>query len=65
MKYFSLLFVLLAACSQPEEEMEPDYDNMVMADEEEEWITDEERDRKVVLADPPDPQEILIIEPQE
>ena len=44
--------------------MEPDYDNMVMADEEEEWITDEERDRKVVLADPPDPQELLIVEPQ-
>jgi hypothetical protein len=66
MKCMLLFFpcvVLLASCSEQEKEAEPDYENMVMADDEEDWITDEERDRKVIAGDLPDPQEQLIVEP--
>ena len=58
-KLFPVLLLVLGGCSQPEAEVEPDYDNMVMDDE---WVSDEEKDRKVVLADPPDPQERLLLE---
>ena len=55
--------LVLFACSQSQEEVEPDYENLVMADEEEDGITDEERDRKVIAGDFPDPQEQIILEP--
>jgi len=58
---FSLLLAALASCSSQQKEQEPDYDNMVMVDEEE-WITDEERDRKIIAGDPPDPQELIILD---
>lgn len=61
---FSLLALLaVSSCSQKEEEIEPDYENMVMADEGEDSISDEERDRKMIAGDLPDPQEQLIVEP--
>lgn len=68
MKRYFLFFPLflslsLVSCSQPEAEVEPDYDNMVMLDEPDEWMSDEEKDRKVIATDRPDPQELLIIEP--
>jgi hypothetical protein len=60
---FSLLaLVALPSCAQKEEEMEPDYDNMVMVDEDEDWISDEERDRKIIAGDLPDPRERIILE---
>ncbi len=64
MKHLLLMAALFAvtSCSQKQEEVEPDYENMVMADEEDDWITDEERDRKVIAGDLPDPQEQVIIE---
>ena len=67
MKRLPVLFSLLAlfalsSCSQKEEEEGPDYDNMVMADEEDHWISDEERDRKVIAGDLPDPRERIILE---
>ena len=63
MKHLLLIALFaLASCSQKQEEVEPDYENMVMADEEDDWITDEERDRKVIAGDLPDPQEQVIIE---
>jgi hypothetical protein len=64
MKHWLLLAALFAAasCSQKQEEIEPDYENLVMVDDEEDWITDEERDRKFIAGDLPDPQERVIIE---
>lgn len=68
MKKWQIFFPFLAlcaitSCSQKQEEAEePDYDNMVMADEEEGWVTDEERDRKMIADEPPDPQELIIFE---
>jgi len=69
MKRYFLFFLLMislgfSACSQPkaEAEVEPDYDNMVLLEEPDEWMSDEEKDRKVVITDCPDPQELLIIE---
>ena len=64
MKHLLLIALFaLASCSQKQEEVEPDYENMVMAGEEDDdWITDEERDRKVIAGDLPDPQEQVIIE---
>ncbi len=56
------LAVIATACSSKEESQEPDYDNMVMADEEE-WMSDEEKDRKVIAGDLPVPQELIILEP--
>ncbi len=55
--------LLLSSCSGPEAEAEPDYESMVMIDDYDEWTSEEERNRKVVTADPPDPQELLLIEP--
>ncbi len=60
---FSFLTLLAVACTSKEEAQEPDYDNMVMADQEETPISDEERDRKVIAGDLPVPQELLILEP--
>ncbi len=70
MKRLRALFSLLAlfavsSCSQKEEAVEPDYDNMVMAEEEEDVISDEERDRKLIAGDLPDPQEQLIVVPSD
>jgi hypothetical protein len=61
---FSLLvFIGVSSCTQKEGEEEPDYDNMVMADEEEnEWTPGQEKDAKVV-ADL-DPQEFIINDPE-
>jgi hypothetical protein len=58
--YLSLLALILASsCSQKEEEL--DYDNMVMADEEDdEWTPGQEQDIKAI-ADL-DPQESIINE---
>jgi hypothetical protein len=60
--FFSLVALLASSCSQKQEEEEPDYENMVMADEEEPWTSDAERDRKVIAGDLPDPQERLLLE---
>ncbi|MBS0604962.1 MAG: hypothetical protein JSS60_08020 [Verrucomicrobia bacterium] len=68
MRHLPVLFSLMAlfavsSCSQKEEGEEPDYDNMVMADEEDDFTSDEERDRKVIAGDLPDPRELIILEP--
>jgi hypothetical protein len=56
------LLALIAACSpKEEEEQEPDYENIVLEDEEE-WNTDEQKDRKFIVKDLPDPQEQVILE---
>ena len=58
MKLFLIvpLLLIIASCSPKEEEQQPDYDNMVMADEEEEWSpSPESKD----VADC-DPQEFII-----
>ena len=66
MRYFPIIFSSLAlfalpSCSQQEKEQEPDYENMVMADDEEgEWST--LQDQKTIAGDLPDPQELIIIE---
>jgi hypothetical protein len=67
MRHLSILFYLLiltaSSCSQKEEEQELDYDNMVMADEEnDEWTPGQEKDVKVI-ADL-DPQEFIINDPE-
>lgn len=64
MRQFLVFFSMLAliggiSCTSKEEEQEPDYDHMVMADEEEEWTTG---DRKSIAKDLPDPQELIILE---
>ena len=70
MKHLPAILSLLAlfslsSCGQKEEESEIDYDNMVMADEEEEWTTVGE-DQKVIANDAlPDPQELIILEAPE
>ena len=61
--FLIILSLGVTACSQPEAEIEPDYDNMVQLEELDEWMLDEEKDRKVVMTDHPDPQELLILEP--
>lgn len=59
--WMGMLIGLLSACSQQgEKEEEPDYENMVMGDEDE--LSDEERDRKEIVSGKPDPQELMIIE---
>jgi hypothetical protein len=59
---FSML-LLLSACSPKEEEQEPDYDNMVMADiEAPEMTAGPEEDRKFITDLLPDPQETAILE---
>lgn len=61
---YLLGMVVLAGCSQAEvEEEEPDYDEMVMLDDEE--VPAEERDRKMIVEALPDPQELILIEPVE
>ncbi len=64
MRCFSVvsLFTMVAAasCTPKEEEQEPDYDRMVMADDEEEWSPS--NDQKNV-ADC-DPQEFIILDPE-
>jgi hypothetical protein len=60
---FSLVALFASSCSQKQEEEAPDYENMVMADDEDDWVLDEERDRKVIAGDLPDPQELIILEP--
>jgi hypothetical protein len=52
--------VAATSCTPKEEEQEPDYDRMVMADEEEEWSPS--NDQKNV-ADC-DPQEFIILDPE-
>jgi hypothetical protein len=66
MKQFPIFFSWLAllalfSCTQKEEEQEPDYENMVMADEEE-WTPGQEKDEKTI-ADL-DPQEFIIHDPE-
>lgn len=57
--------LILASCSQSEREEEPDYDSMVFQEEseEEEWMTDEFKDRKIVAQEGLEPQEQILIEP--
>lgn len=62
MRKISLLLLSLlsiVSCTPKEQEQEPDYDSMVMADEEDEWSTG---DRKSIAGDLPDPQELIILE---
>jgi hypothetical protein len=59
---FSLVALIAASCSQRQEEEEPDYENMVMMDEENDWTSDEERDRKVIADNLPDPQELILLD---
>lgn len=66
LRYLCGVICLLSACSSQEQaEVEPDYDNMVMLDEEEgpEWVSGEDKDRKLIAQDMPDPAELVIIEP--
>lgn len=61
---FSIPFLLLivsctSSINKKEEQVEPDYDHMVQADEEE-WSIG---DRKLIVQDQPDPQEQIILEP--
>ena len=72
MKHFPVSLVLSMmlmtfGCGQQEELEEPDYDNMVMADEEDEWttgqeLTGQELDGKVIAGERPEAQEDLILE---
>jgi hypothetical protein len=57
---FVFLLVIVGSCSPKDEEHEPDYDNMVMVDEEEEWSP--APDSKNV-ADC-DPQEFMVQDPE-
>lgn len=57
--FFLLTILSIVSCTPKEEEQEPDYDSMVMADEEDEWSTG---DRKSIAGDLPDPQELIILE---
>jgi hypothetical protein len=54
--------VLISSCNPKEEEQEPDYDHMVMLEDDEEWLIG---DRKSIIEHLPDPQEIVIIETPE
>lgn len=58
---FLLMQLAISSCTQREEEQEPDYDHMVMTDEDGFSPDDQERDRKVIVDDPPDPQELIIL----
>jgi hypothetical protein len=60
--FYFLVILMTSSCAQKEEEEEPDYENMVMADEEDEEVSDTERDRKVIAGDHPDPYELIILE---
>ena len=62
----ALPLLFLASCSQAEKEEEPDYDSMVFLDdsEDEEWMQEEFRDRKIIAQDGNEPQELILIEPQ-
>ena len=62
--FLSLLALLaLSSCTPKEEESQPDYDNMVMADEEEEeWTPGQDKDEQTI-ADV-GPQEFLIQDPE-
>jgi len=61
---FSLVAIIAVSCTQKEDEQEPDYENMVMADEEDGFSQDDkEKDRKVIAGELPDPQELIILEP--
>jgi hypothetical protein len=66
MKYLPTLISLLAlaSCTPKEEEAQPDYDNMVMAgqEEEEEWTPGQDKDEKAI-ADV-GAQEFLIEDPE-
>ena len=68
MRLLPVIFSLVAtfavsSCTQKEQELEPDYDNMVMADEEDGFSPgDLERDRKVIAGELPDPRELLLLE---
>ena len=67
MKRFPILFSLvvlfaLSSCSPKEEEQEPDYENLVMADDEDEWTPGQEREGSAI-ADL-DPQEFMIRDPE-
>jgi hypothetical protein len=67
MRRFPILFSILAllatsSCEKQEEAEEPDYDNMVMADEEDEWTTGQEFNGKLITGDLPDAQEHSILE---
>lgn len=53
---FVFLLAIIGSCSPKDEEHEPDYDNMVMADEEEEWSTGNVADC--------DPQEFMVQDPE-
>ena len=57
------LLMVATSCTQKEEEQELDYDNMVMVDEEEEWIPAQEKHGKAIAGDL-DPQEFMIQDPE-
>ncbi len=56
---FCLLLVCTVSCTPKEEVQEPDYDHMVMGEDEEGWSTG---DRKMIAGELPDPQELIILE---
>lgn len=66
MKCFPVLFVFAllttSSCGYKEEVEEPDYDNMVMVEEEVEWTTGQEVDGKIIAGDLPESQEHSILE---
>ena len=60
---FSILALLMvASCDKKEEVDEPDYDHMVMADEEEEWTTGQEFNGKLLAGEVPETQEVTVLE---
>ena len=61
---FLALLVLLSfsSCNPREAVEEPDYDNMVMVEDEEEWTTGHELDGKTIAGDSPQLQEHSILE---
>lgn len=66
LRYLCGVLCLLTGCSVQEEvEVEPDYDNMVMLDDDEspEWVLEADKDRKLIAQDAADPSELVIIEP--
>jgi hypothetical protein len=57
-----LALLTASSCEKKEESDEPDYDNMVMADEEDEWTTGQEFNGKLITGELPEVQENSILE---
>jgi hypothetical protein len=65
MKRYPVVFslfatLLLSSCGVSEDEEAIDYDNIVLADEEEEWTTGQGEGVKLIAGELPEPQEVLL-----